>query len=58
MNLEVLKIAKQEESKLIVNKEKLNVAAYARVSTDSDDQINSFESQKKYYESKINKNSD
>ena len=56
--MEVLKIAKQEESKLIVNKEKINVAAYARVSTDSDDQINSFESQKKYYESKINKNND
>ena len=54
--MEVLKIAKQEESRLIVNKEKLNVAAYARVSTESDDQINSFESQKMYYENKINSN--
>ena len=56
--MEVLKITKQEKSKLLANKEKFNVAAYARVSTDSDDQINSFESQKLYYESKINKNND
>lgn len=54
--MEVLKIAKKEESKLIANKEKINVAAYARVSTESDDQINSFESQKMYYENKINSN--
>ena len=56
--MQVLKITKQEKSKLLANKEKFNVAAYARVSTDSDDQINSFESQKKYYENKINNNSD
>jgi len=33
--------------------ERLKVAAYARVSTDSEDQLNSFESQVKYYNEKI-----
>ncbi len=37
-------------------KEKLNVCAYARVSTEKDDQLTSFESQKKYYETKIKQN--
>ena len=36
--------------------QKLKVAAYARVSTDSEDQLNSFESQVKYYNEKISKN--
>ena len=36
----------------------LNVAAYCRVSTDKDDQANSFESQKRYFEEYINRNSD
>lgn len=31
---------------------RLRVAAYARVSTDSEDQLNSFESQVKYYNRK------
>lgn len=31
-----------------------NVAAYVRVSTEKDDQLNSFESQQKYYNQKIN----
>ena len=35
---------------------KLKVAAYARVNTDSEDQLNSFESQVKYYNEKIAKN--
>ena len=35
---------------------KLKVAAYARVRTDSEDQLNSFESQVKYYNEKITKN--
>lgn len=35
----------------------LNVAYYARVSTDKDDQINSLENQSKYFEDFINKNS-
>ena len=34
---------------------KLKVAAYARVSTDSEDQLNSFESKVKYYNEKISK---
>lgn len=34
---------------------KLKVAAYARVSTDSEDQLNSFESQVKYYNEKYQK---
>lgn len=36
----------------------LKVAAYCRVSTDKDDQINSFESQKCYFEKHINLNPD
>ncbi len=32
--------------------ERLKVVAYARVSTDSEDQLNSFESQVKYYNEK------
>ena len=35
---------------------RLKVVAYARVSTDSEDQLNSFESQVKYYNEKISKN--
>jgi len=37
---------------------RLRVAAYARVSTDSEDQLNSFESQVKYYNERINKNNE
>lgn len=37
---------------------RLRVAAYARVSTDSEDQLNSLESQVKYYNEKINKNNE
>lgn len=33
--------------------ERLRVVAYARVSTDNDEQLNSYESQKKYYKEKI-----
>lgn len=36
----------------------LKVAAYCRVSTDKDDQANSFESQKRYFEEYINRNPD
>lgn len=45
----------QEKIGLQINR-KLKVAAYARVSTDSEDQLNSFESQVKYYNEKITKN--
>ena len=37
---------------------RLKVVAYARVSTDLEDQLNSFESQVKYYNEKINKNNE
>jgi predicted RNase H-like nuclease (RuvC/YqgF family) len=33
--------------------DRIRVAAYVRVSTDDDEQLGSFESQKKYYEEKI-----
>ena len=36
----------------------LRVAAYCRVSTDKDDQANSYESQKLYFEQKIKENED
>ena len=36
--------------------ERIRVAAYVRVSTDDDEQLGSFESQKKYYEEKIRDN--
>ncbi|MGI6175165.1 MAG: recombinase family protein [Christensenellales bacterium] len=42
----------KEESDII------DVCAYARVSTDDEDQINSYEAQKDYYEEKIKSNSD
>ena len=54
--MEIIKIDKKIEEK--VRKEKLNVAAYARVSTDHDDQLSSFESQKLYYENIIMKHND
>ena len=37
--------------------DRLRVAAYARVSTDNEEQLNSYESQKKYYTEKIMTNS-
>ena len=38
--------------------ERIRVAAYVRVSTDDDEQLGSFESQKKYYSEKIRENKD
>ena len=38
--------------------ERIRVAAYCRVSTDGDEQLGSFESQKLYYEDKIRENSE
>lgn len=37
---------------------RLRVSVYARVSKDTEDQLNSFESQVKYYNEKINKNNE
>lgn len=38
--------------------DRIRVAAYCRVSTDGDEQLGSFQSQKLYYEEKIQKNKD
>lgn len=43
-------------SNSLVRNERVRVAAYCRVSTDGDEQLGSFESQKKYYEDKISSN--
>ena len=59
-----MEITKQEKTKTdvrktsmkILNEKELRVVAYARVSTDHDDQKNSFDSQQKYYSNKIVKN--
>ncbi|GKU31438.1 recombinase family protein [Clostridium folliculivorans] len=50
------RITKIEETKDFGYKKKLRVAAYARVSTDSEEQLLSLETQKAHYESYINAN--
>lgn len=55
----VTRIYKQLGSPSVVEKQpipKKKVAAYCRVSTDSDEQLNSYYSQKTYYEDKIKSN--
>ena len=42
----------------VIKVNRVRVAAYCRVSTDDDDQLGSFESQKLYYEEKIRANPD
>lgn len=42
--------------RLTIERAKRRVAAYARVSTDSDDQENSFDAQKTFYERYIKEN--
>lgn len=42
----------------ITIKERLRVCAYARVSTEKEEQLNSYNSQLKYYEEKIKSNRD
>ena len=59
-----MEIIKQEKTKTdvrktsmkVLNEKELRVVAYARVSTDHDDQKNSFDSQQKYYLNKIARN--
>ena len=58
--MEIIKIPKKEgiidrTTGKVLNR-KLRVAAYARVSTMGAEQLNSYESQKKYYYEKINNN--
>ena len=48
------KLSKSENNNL----NKIRVAAYCRVSTDDEEQLNSFESQKQYYTAKISMNKD
>lgn len=55
----VTRIYKQLGSQSVVEAQpqpKKKVAAYCRVSTDSDEQLNSYNSQKIYYEDKIKSN--
>ncbi|MDP3057877.1 MAG: recombinase family protein, partial [bacterium] len=52
----VTKIAKNTPD--VTDKQKLRVAAYCRVSTGSDEQLESLDAQKKHYESYIKANQD
>ena len=52
----ITKIDELETSPL--SKNKLRVAAYARVSTDSDDQLVSLKAQREHYETYIKSNSE
>ena len=52
--MEIIKIRGNKELNPIISK--LKVAAYIRVSTESENQVNSFESQKMYFENKIAQN--
>ena len=51
-------IAIQTAGQPLFRKDKRRVAAYARVSTDSDEQFTSFEAQVKYYTNQITGNPD
>lgn len=57
--VEIIAANLKNENQFSVNcNRKKRVCAYARVSTDSDEQLNSFESQKQYYTEKIQSNPD
>jgi len=58
MEVEVIKAKETKGSIIPKLKNRLRVAAYARVSTDTKDQLNSFQSQKEYYTDLINNNKD
>ena len=47
---------RSRDGAMVVKSERIRVAAYCRVSTDGDEQLGSFESQKLYYEQKISEN--
>lgn len=49
---------KDTKSKKVTTKSKLNVAAYCRVSTESDEQMNSLANQKEYFEKLIKSHED
>ena len=50
--------AKEETAQELEKKKNLRVAAYCRVSTNSEEQLNSYENQKAYYTEKIMTNPD
>ena len=50
--------AKEESAQELEKKKNLRVAAYCRVSTNSEEQLNSYENQKAYYTEKIMTNPD
>ena len=52
----ILRKRDYEGNLLVITRQR--VAAYVRVSTDDDEQLESFQSQKKYYQEKISKNRD
>ena len=57
MEVQIIKKVDKSEIERKTYSNKLKVAAYARVSTDLDNQKNSFQSQQKYYLKKISSNS-
>ena len=60
-NVEILQATKTAPSSLRrswIQVDRIRVAAYCRVSTDGDEQLGSFASQKAYYEEKILQNKD
>ena len=52
----ILRKRDYEGKPLVITRQR--VAAYVRVSTDDEEQIESFQSQKKYYQEKISENRD
>ena len=60
MNVKVIKKieGRVNRSNGTIIRERLRVTAYCRVSTDSEDQLNSYQSQKEYYKDKINSNNE
>ena len=58
MQQPIVRVIKGNQQKNLINNEqrKVRVAAYCRVSTDGDEQLNSFASQKAYYKEKIESN--
>ena len=52
------RITKIEATKSFIEKKKIRVAAYARVSTRSDEQLLSLETQKEHYDNFISANSE
>lgn len=56
MEVQIIRGKEVLKNKEINDEKKLRVAAYVRVSSEHDDQIASFDNQKKHYERKINNN--